>query len=297
MKYIWLLIGLLLPLHLVAQAEHRIGGSVQVGYQDWTKLNDMKIHGGVSTALGAVYEYKQNHFLLQAGVSGAYSYTAWQCDNLYTGVFPDMLDTDRDICSYHYQFSEKSDQMHLLDIVPHIMAGGQWNIFYFLVGIKAHMNVYGRDRTSAFLTTEGEYENLISPLQTMDNHYFWSHYSITDEWGKKEVGYKGLFSFTGECGIEIPRWHISQSEGYCTNRLALFAEYGVMGLYNDHHMPVVDFPISGNRLSDIQREKIRLYPLFGSEQQTWKDLHAVSVGIRWTVLFSFPTKKSCMCSR
>lgn len=285
----------LLPLLEVKAVIHSMGVYVIAGYQNLNGIYDKNLNGGGMTDFGVVYEFQYRHFLLQAGIGGNYTINFIR-NNPYTGEFLGMLDSENDICTYHYALTDKQDYIHRLNIIPHIMFGGKWNLLYGLGGIKCSINGFGLARTNGNLTTFGEFDNLIVPLVAMDNHYFFTSYPLNNIISKKEMGYKSHFSLIGEIGFEIPnKQYKSLSALHLVHRLAFWLEYGLLSICEEQDALLIDFHIQNNKLSEIDFENISIQPFIFSSVQSQREIYPVSIGIKWTALLTFPEIKGCRC--
>lgn len=276
--------------------EHRFGFQASTAYFNIVGGNMSKNYG-VAADVGFVYEWQYNRFLLQTGANLEYSYNT-NINNQYSGSLPNMLDSDNDVCNYLFSLDNKRDRMHAVNIAPHIAIGGQWDIFYFLMGLRWHLDIFETVTTNALLTTTGEYENLIIPLQNMSNHYFVDSYPLSGHKEKNTLGFNGNISIMGEFGIEIPNYRYWRIQSFRTNqRVALYVEYNFYSYGKQAESPLIDFNLPSNNLSDIDFEKITIRPLYHSNMLSSHALNRISIGVRWSILFEIPTKIGCNCYR
>jgi hypothetical protein len=295
MKYVWTFILFIVSFLPIFANEHRIGFQASTAYSDLLGGSFVEKHGGFAVDAGCVYEWQHKHLLFQIGANMEYSYTSIT-NKQYLGSFPNMIDTDKDICNYHFSMDRKRDQMNFINVAPHIAVGGWWNVLYFLAGLRGDLNLFKSVASNGFLTTAGEYANLIIPLQFMNNHYFVDSYPLAYHNNKFENGYKGCLSVMGELGVEIPTYHYERiSSTHTIQRLALYVEYGFLTFGKQVDTPLIDFHLQSNNLSDIDFEKISIQPLYFSNMQSLNALHKISIGVRWTILFEFPHRQGCKC--
>ena len=295
-KYLWAILLILLPPITIEASSHRIGFQAMTGYNSSPNDGLVDRYYGIMTNVGFVYEWQYGHFLLQTGLSGDYTYNMLK-NELYMGEFPDMVDSDGDVCTYQYALNDKSDKIHTFNIVPHFMIGGQWRMLYLLAGLRAHINLYGHAETDCSLQTMGAYENLIAPLENMHNHSYLSSYPLSNNRNMKEIGYKGNISAIGEFGVEFPRNRYSSITSSRTiHRLSIFVEYGLVNICSQTVDALVDFHLRNNNISEINFKQITVQPSFFSNVLPWKSIHPLSIGIKWTVLFEIGRTSSCNCS-
>lgn len=295
-KSLFIVVLLLSAVGVMAQS-HRLGLHLMAGYDNIALTRYATLREGAMTGVGFNYEYSHEPFLLQIGFSGNYAYSAMSC-NAYSGTFANMIDEDGDECLFHYELTGKTDQIHQIAIMPHVLAGGQWGNFYFLAGLGAQIYLYGQANTSGLLTTKGEYENLILPLEAMTNHYFVNAYPLQNRRLYSEMDYKGCILAMGEIGAEIPRLNYHHNAGHTIHRLAVFAYYGLMNISNrTDGLPIIDFHLQSDQLKDIRFEDISIQPLVGSDVVAPKEVHPFAVGIRWTILFQISQTTKCMCNK
>lgn len=294
-KHIKLFILLLCSVQLGAENSHRIGVQAETGYHSWVGNSFSDKSNGVSFSFGGIYEWRKNHFLSQVGIGCRYIYNSMN-NSPYYGEFPCMIDADNDICVYQYQLTDKVDRMHTVSITPHYLVGGQWDYIYFLIGVKVPIIVYGVNNTKGYLSTSGKYDNLIVPLQAMDNHNFIQQYALSNQLAKQNMGYKGDILLAGEIGIEIPHNKYTPiSSLQVIHRLGLFMDFGVAMIGERIEEPLINFNLSNNRIDDIDFQRIVIQPLLFSNLQSIKKQHPITVGLKWTMLIELPKSMKCKC--
>ena len=294
-KYIKFLMVLFCSMQLHAETWHRIGIQVETGYHTWRGSSYSDKSNGVLTNIGGIWEWRENHFLSQVGIGCRYVFNS--ISNMpYEGEFPNMIDTDNDICVYQYRITDKQDIMHTIHVTPHFLVGGQWNYVYFLVGVKFPIAVYGVNNTKGYLETSGKYDNLIVPLQAMNNHYFVQQYALSNQLSTYNMGYIGDFLLASEFGIEIPHdKYIPISSLHVRHRLAVYMDFGVAMMSKRYKEPLIDFNLSNNRIENIDFQSIVIQPLLASNNQSVKKLHPISIGLKWTMLIELPKSVRCKC--
>ena len=295
MKYVGIFILTFFSFLPIYADTHRVGLQMSTAYLNFLSGKISKNYG-VAADIGCVYELQYNRFLLQAGANLEYSYNT-NIIKQYQGSLPNMLDSDNDACNYLFSLDNKRDKMHFISVAPHVSIGGQWSIFYFLMGLRWHQKIFEKGTTKASLTTAGEYENLIIPLQNMNNHYFVDSYLLSGHNEKDKIGYKGDVSILGEFGIEIPNFRYERLQSFhLIQRFAVYVEY-VFYSYGKHtESPLIDFKLTSKNLTDIDFEKIKIQPLYYSNMLSSNVLNRISIGVRWSILFEFPAKIGCNCS-
>lgn len=294
MTRIIITIGLLISaMILFAQESHNFGIQIASGYSDIIGLKETKSHGGGKIETGVLYELHKTHFIFQIGAGFDYSYHTIR-NNTISDEIPDMIDTDNDVCIYHYSIDNKIDQMHRLAVIPRISVGGQWRSLYFLIGFGVQINLISHSITQAKISTSGEYAHLIVPLEAMENHYFVESYPLSN---KRGVNNNINLSVHGEVGYQLPsNNHRSLRSVEPIHRIAVFVECGIVSLNNSKVIePIVDLGLRSNRISDIDFERIAIQPLVGSDRLAWKDIHPISVGVRWTMILNFSSSDKCIC--
>lgn len=294
MKRILLVIGFwLAALPLWSQGSHNFGIQVTGGYSDMIGLKGADTHGGAKIEAGVLYEWHKNHFLFQVGVGVDYAYQGVK-NTPVTGAIPGMIDTDNDECIYHYSIHDKRDHMQRLAVNPRISVGGQWGDWYFLVGAGAQVHLMSSSASQALLNTSGEYERLIVPLEGMENHSFLVDYPLSDQRGLQN---NIDLTVHGEVGYQLPsmnRRSVRSIEP--VHRIALFVECGIVSFNNPTvSQPVADLRLQTNRIDDIDFDQVAIRPLIGSDQLAWREVHPMTIGVRWTMLLTTPSSEKCNC--
>ena len=83
-----------------------------------------------------------------------------------------MRDTEGDIFNMHVHVDKSRDLAHMVNLNIPLLVGGEWGRFYFLVGPKVSLNLYGSTSSVAQITTYGEYDRYYDDFYDMPNHQF-----------------------------------------------------------------------------------------------------------------------------
>ena len=110
----------------------------------------------MNTNLGIDYRIFHNNFLFSVGVEGMYELNTNRMEN-HDEAIP-MIDTEGDLFQMHLHVDKSRDLSHMVNLNIPLLMGGEWGRFYFMIGPKFSINLYGATSSSANVTTYGEYE-------------------------------------------------------------------------------------------------------------------------------------------
>lgn len=270
-----------------------MGFKTSIGYHDVISLPTKK-DNGIATTFNLLYEYNKRHFILQIGGGIHYGYLCIH-QPTYQGFFPNMKDADGDICKYGYSFVNRQDVSHIIMVDAPILFGGKWNQFFFLVGGKLQYSLVGHFSEKALLNTWGEYENLIEKLEDMPNHHYFNQTNIT---AKQQFNLPIAISASTEIGIDLSALSSYSLLNYywVVNRISIFADCAINNLVPPKESNLYNFYIQGNEIEDIQLQNITMQHCYKAKNVDISALRFWEVGIRYTLIFAFPTKdKTCRC--
>lgn len=279
---------------------HRFGLKVEGGYDDVLISLPNKGHFGTKTDIGIVYELQDKHFLLQVGV-GVNHMSNVVHNDLHSGFFENMIDTDNDACTYHYVLEDKTDKINHLNVSPRVSLGGNWELFYFLLGSYINISMLDVTRSRCYLTTSGEYENLIDPLKDMPNHFFFNRFELSNIYKQSDLYNKKVpkpdIRIHAEFGIKLPMRNAyggMVSAPRLTHRIALSLEVGVVDVSPTKMLQLCDFQKSSDKIEDINFDNIKIHHLYHSNLSATKLPY--SIGIVYTLLLQYSQRNKCNCT-
>ena len=124
-RSVLLIIILSLSTFAIYSNGHRLGFKFEGGYNDLFIPLSTQGHFGTKLDIGIVYELQDRHLLLQTGVGLNYVSNIVH-NNLYSGTFENMIDTDND--AYILTFPQKATPIERMMLVGMVM---MVNVRYF----------------------------------------------------------------------------------------------------------------------------------------------------------------------
>ena len=193
-----------------------------------------RFNGGGGGLLGVGYEYRYDHFILNAGPEFRIFSSKDKISFPYPYDVAMMADGYNQI--KHYTFGDPMRENHVAgQVMLPILLGGQWDKWYFMAGVKVGYTVLGTYSQRGTLTTS------ITDLSAFDPNWtdMPSHDIITDAPYRTKGTYNyGLdLTASAEVGVYIngfmgDEWNKrNKASKYPLHlRAALFMDYGVMNL-------------------------------------------------------------------
>ena len=185
---------------------------------------------GFNPNLGVDYRLFHNNFLFSVGVEGSYCLYSNPLDDIEETI--PMMDTEGEYFNMHVRVNNSRDRVHVLNANIPLLVGGEWRYFYFMVGPKLSLNVYGATASSADVTTYGEYDRYYDDFYDMINHEFETARPMTSgtlpvKWNMNILAHLEI----GGCLNDIPehkgfRLHQDKVKVY----LAGYMDFGVLNL-------------------------------------------------------------------
>ncbi|MCR5050117.1 MAG: hypothetical protein K6A36_03440 [Paludibacteraceae bacterium] len=235
---------------------------------------------GLNPNIGVDYRLFHNNFLLSVGVEGMYGLYANSLEGIEE-VIP-MMDTEGDLFNMHVSVSAARDHAHMINANVPLLIGGEWGCFYFLVGPKLSLNLYGVTSSSAQVTTYGEYDRYYDDFYDMLNHQFETNRPMTSgtlplKWNMNVIAHL-------EVGGRLDDF--PKSSGYYANRnkvrvyLAGYVDFGVLNLKTAGNGE----PLFQYRETD-QGLQFYIQPLLVSNRSDNAVIRNLSLGAKLTVAF------------
>lgn len=206
------------------------------------KYDHSSFVGGGGGLLGVGYEYKYDHFILNAGPE----FRIFSSMDKIT--FPSTYDVAMMTSGYnqvkHYTFSDPLKENHIVgQVMLPVMVGGSWEKWYFLVGAKFGYTLLGSYSQKGSLTTSITDESAYDPNWTdMANHGAVTNAGYSMK-GKNSYGLD--MAVTAEIGLNInsllsKEWNDRNNARRYPwyMRAAVFVDYGVKNLTLSQEGPI-----------------------------------------------------------
>lgn len=279
-------------LQINAGANDRVKHYISLwGAGEYVGLNDSITTPGIGGGafVGVGYELQYKHLLFTVGLEGNYLFTRNKIAD-FTADVP-MCDTEGDDFTGKHSFSNFKNDCQSVNFNIPIMLGAQYGSFYFLAGVKPIVNFYGKTSASTNLSLSADYEKFIGEFSRMDNHSLGDYYLENKDQNIKfnfnanavlELGY--LFDpVLSETGYDVKVSKIKY-------RIGIFGEYGALNIHKNVSNGPLWEPVGGGSVAP----SYDLVPLYISENAKDLKVHNFSVGVKFTVLFQMPEKKTCV---
>ena len=247
---------------------------------------DIAPSAGMNTNIGVDYRLFHNNFLFSIGVEGMYELNVNQMDALDQRI--PMLDTEGDSFDMHVLVDKSTDLTHMVNLNIPILFGGEWRRFYFLVGPKVSLNLYGSTSSKAQITTYGEYDRMYDDFYDMPNHQFMSGKYMGSEtqplkWNS--VNIMAHVEIGGRIGHMFKHKQFRINPDRVRMYIAAYADFGVLNLHTGSN----GLPVFGWRETE---EGVQFFsqPLMLSNLTNDATFRNLNVGIKYTVAFELPQK-------
>ena len=240
---------------------------------------------GMNTNLGIDYRLYHNNFLFSIGAEGMYELNANRMED-HDEVIP-MIDTEGDLFNMHLHVDKSKDISHMVNINIPLLMGGEWGRFYFLIGPKFSINVYGATSSSSMVTTYGEYDRYYDDFYDMPNHQFVTGLPVKSmplpmKWNFNILAHAELGGRIGHMFKHKQfRLHPDKVRMY----LAAYADFGLLNIHvNNGGAPIFEY-----RETD---KGVQFYsqPLMLSNIADGATFRNLNVGLKFTVAFELPKK-------
>ena len=271
---------------LTPETYHFISLHGDAGYSSLLhNIKDLKPSAGLNTNIGVDYRLFHNNFLFSAGIESMYELNANLLDALNTSIR--MRDTEGDLFDMHVQVGNSRDLTHMLNLNIPLLVGGEWGRFYFLVGPKVSLNMYGSTSSRAQITTYGEYDRYYDDFYDMLNHQFVTGQNM----GSAVLPLKWNFNIMAHLEIGGRIGHMFKYKQFRINPdkirmyLAAYADFGLLNLHTGNGGE----PLFKYRETD-QGVQFYIQPLLVSSMSDGATFRNLNVGIKYTVAFELPKK-------
>lgn len=131
-------------------------------------------YAGVKEGVGATagmrlgYGMRYKHFIFRLGTGMAYDYNNTPMpDN--SEILP-AIDSEQIEYLRHNNYTKRVDITHKTEIQAHLLMGGEWDYFYFMLGCTPAWTIYGATTINAQIQVYGDYDMFYDPFMNMPNH-------------------------------------------------------------------------------------------------------------------------------
>jgi len=241
---------------------------------------------GMNTNIGLDYRIFHNTFLFSIGVEGMYQLSANKMEDL--DVMIPMIDTEGDFFNMHVQVDKARDLAHMVNVNIPILVGGEWKRFYFMVGPKVSLNMYGMTASRAEITTYGEYERYYDDFYNMPNHQFTSDQKMSSavlpmKWNMNILAHVEV---GGRIGHMFKHMQFRLNPDLVRMYLAAYVDFGLLNLVNGSDAePIFDY-----RETEDKGVQFYIQPLLRSNLAAGQTFRNLNAGVKFTVAFEMPKK-------
>lgn len=238
---------------------------------------------GVNSNIGIDYRLQYNNFVFSIGAEGMYELNINHIGQLTETI--KMIDTEGEAFDMHVQVDKSRDLTHMANVNIPILFGGEWKRFYFLVGPKVSLNVYGATSSKALVTTYGEYDRYYDDFYNMENHQFVSGQPM----GSATLPMKWNFNVMAHLEIGGRIGHMFRHKQFRLNPdkvrmyLAGYVDFGLLNLHSNRNgKPLFDYQETDHGV------QFYIQPLLLSNMSDGVFFRNMNVGIKFTVAFEMP---------
>ena len=261
-----------------------VGLHIDAGYSSLLHtIQGQKPAVGANTCFGVDYRLNYNNFLFSVGAEAMYELNANQLDKLDVSI--PMVDTEGDYFDMHVQVDKSRDLSHMANVNIPILFGGEWQRFYFLVGPKLSLNLYGSTSSTALVTTYGEYEQYYDDFYDMPNHQFASGQPMSS--GLLPLGWNMQILAHLEVGGRVGHMYRHQQFRLNPDKVrmyvAAYVDFGLLNLHsNSGGAPIFEY-----RETD-QGVQFYIQPLLRSSLADGATFRNFNIGVKYTIAFEMP---------
>ena len=243
----------------------------------------MKPSAGVNGNLGFDYRLFHNNFVFTIGVEGMYELNINSMDELDVQI--PMRDTEGQLFDMHVHVDKSRDLAQAVNLNIPVLFGGEWGRFYFLLGPKISINMWGITSSQAEVTTYGAYDEYYDDFYDMPNHQFASDQYM----GSAVKPLKWNFNVMAHAEIGGRIGHMFKHKQFRLNpdkvRMYLGA-YVDFGLF-DVHVRGNGAPMFDYRETD-KGVQFFVQPFLLSNLADNAVFRNLNIGIKYTVAFELP---------
>ena len=279
-------------------------GGMSVGLMSsWQMDNFEKTHAknsrplfGFGADVALHYHLVHNGFLFDTGVGVSFARTRTALEDMT--IATSAIDNRGVSYTIRSNIKDRVDAANATYFQVPLMFGAELNGFYFLVGGKFNMNVWGNTKQVAMFDTEGVYAQFSEPFRDMPQHGF-HDFERTVSNGSIRFNYDVLacleagWTFDFGSAVSTPNQKL---------RVGLFFETSILDINKggggNLAGPRIDTDSKGN---NIMHPVLTYYAVSstGNEEVEKCWLRNMNVGIRMTYLIRMKAKRhrKCMCEK
>lgn len=269
---------------LSPEVTHFVSLHVDAGYSSLLhNIQGQKPAVGANAIFGVDYRLNYNSFVFSVGAEGMYELNANQLDKVDVSI--PMLDTEGDLFDMHVKVDKSRDLCHMANVNIPVLVGGEWKRFYFMVGPKFALNLYGATSSTALVTTYGEYERYYDNFYDMENHQFVSNRPMSSgmlpmKWNMNIMAH---LEVGGRIGHMYKHQQFRLNPDKVRMYLAAYVDFGLLNINsNTGSAPLFEY-----RETD-QGVQFYIQPLLLSTMSSGAKFRNLNVGIKYTIAFEMP---------
>ena len=244
-----------------------------------------KPSSGVNANIGVDYRLYHNNFIFSAGIEGMYELNINSMDQIDEKI--PMKDTEGQLFEMHVHVDNSRDLAQMMNVNVPLLFGGEWRRFYFMVGPKVSLSLWGNTSSKAEVTTYGAYDEYYDDFYDMENHQFMSDQYM----GSAVMPVKWNLNVMAHAEIGGRLGHMFKHKQFRINPdkvrmyLAAYVDFGLLDL----HISGTGSPMFSWRETD-KGVQFYVQPLMLSDIADNAQFHNFNVGIKYTVAFELPKK-------
>lgn len=271
---------------LTPETRHFVSVHGDLGYSALLhNISGRKPSTGMNTNIGVDYRLYHNNFLFSGGLEAMYELNSNKMDNFDETIR--MMDTEGDAFDMHVLMDKSRDLSHMVNVNIPLLIGGEWNRFYFLIGPKFSINVYGATSSRVQYTTYGAYELYYDDFYDMPNHQFESRQTASSG----ALALKWNFNIMAHVEIGGRLGHFTTYKVFRRNPdktrmyLAAYMDFGVLNLHTGKEgSPVFEYKETDKGV------QFYVQPLMLSNLAAGAIFRNLNVGIKYTIAFELPQR-------
>lgn len=203
----------------VSATEHYLRLGADAGYaRNMAQTNSNGAAGGIDFG----YRMEQNHFLLDVGLGGQYWFSRERLQPK-TETQP-AVDNEGMNYTRYTTWSDRDNDMHRASIFLPVMVGGQWYDFYFLVGGKANLTLWGQNQEKGLYSVAAGYDRYIGLLHSLPQYGWVTDVPYSGDAQKADMEFD--LRLAAEVSYKVASYRKRLLETACY--VGLFAEYGIL---------------------------------------------------------------------
>ncbi len=272
-----------------SQVSNQVGVTAGLGARTlW--MTDAQVDRGMGVEGSLAFDYRlaANHFLMKTGVGAAVGSTAFHM--LDTDVkLPNSIDQDGYDFTFVYQFSNHAYRHTQVEMQVPLMFGATFNGIYFLLGGTFNLSPISWGKSSAKLSTYGDYPQFLDPFTGMPEHQFFDEKTKDSKGTMRTLVWYPSASL--EIGYTLPVAPAKRGEHLL--RFALYADYALLNIFKGTasapQINLIETPETFNW--DDMYTPVQLRPLFSTPLTSGIAKGQLSIGVKFSYALSVPAKK------